>query len=89
VTVVSDSGGIEAGLFGAEASGATLLFDAQGGLLFSGGITASRGHAGENAGENAVVSLINGERAPLSRTFVFGCSFRAREQKGNQAPCPR
>jgi len=43
VNVVPDVDGIEARRFGAETSGHTFLFDSKGGLLFNGGITASRG----------------------------------------------
>jgi hypothetical protein len=51
VTVVDDPGGKEAASFGALASGQTMLYDAAGKLQFNGGITASRGHSGDNAGE--------------------------------------
>jgi hypothetical protein len=76
VTVVSDIDGVEARRFGAETSGHTLLFDRDGRLLFSGGITQSRGHAGENAGERAIVALVNNRAAERVATFVFGCSLR-------------
>ncbi|MEY2439021.1 MAG: hypothetical protein QOI34_406, partial [Verrucomicrobiota bacterium] len=55
VTLVADLNGVEARRFGAETSGQTLLFDSTGRLLFHGGITESRGHAGGNAGENAII----------------------------------
>jgi hypothetical protein len=75
VTVLSDVDGAEAQRFGAETSGHTLLFDAGGHLLFSGGITQSRGHSGDNTGESAIVSLVNNHAAEQTRTFVFGCSL--------------
>ena len=53
VRVLKDPGGKEAALFGALASGQTMFFDAGGKLQFSGGITASRGHSGDNAGARA------------------------------------
>lgn len=84
VTVLSDTDGVEVRLFGAETSGHALLFDAAGRLLFSGGITSSRGHAGDNAGESAIVSLINGGNAARSTAFVFGCSLTGHLEKGNQ-----
>jgi hypothetical protein len=68
VTVVRDDDGREARRFGVEASGETLLYDADGSLLFSGGITAARGHAGDNAGRTELVSLLNHE--PSSRTNI-------------------
>jgi hypothetical protein len=82
VTVLSDVDGAEAGLFGAETSGHTLLFGANGEQLFSGGITASRGHAGDNAGEDAIASLINNGKPARRSTLVFGCSLASRAAKG-------
>jgi|SRR5665213_198185 len=75
VTVHEDSDGKQARLFGAETSGYVLLYDTHGQLLFKGGITGSRGHAGDNAGENAIVSLLAGEKASLKQTPVYGCSL--------------
>ena len=75
VGVQLDPDGAEAHRFGAESSGYLVLYSAVGKLLFSGGITAARGHAGDNAGENAVVALLNGQNAELKHTDVFGCSL--------------
>lgn len=75
VAVLSDIDGVEAKRFGAETSGHTMLFNPSGRLLFSGGITESRGHAGGNAGESAIVSLVNTHTADRATTFVFGCSL--------------
>jgi hypothetical protein len=75
VTVLSDPDGIEARRFGAETSGHTVLFASDGRLLFSGGITQSRGHAGDNAGASAIVSLVRDQKAAHATTFVFGCSL--------------
>jgi hypothetical protein len=73
VTVFSDMDGAEAHLFGAETSGHTFLYDRNGHLLFTGGITASRGHSGDNVGESALISLINDQPVAQSKTLVFGC----------------
>lgn len=73
VTPVVDAEGAEARRFHAITSGQTLLYGADGRLLFSGGITASRGHSGDNAGRSAVVSLVNTGGAERDETFVFGC----------------
>ena len=81
VTVLSDIDGVEAQRFGAETSGHTFLFDPTGHLLFNGGITASRGHSGDNAGEGAIVSLINNHTSQRKQTFVFGCSFKSQSQR--------
>ncbi|EEF58214.1 hypothetical protein [Pedosphaera parvula] len=75
VTVHEDLDGAQAHLFGAETSGYVLLYDTHGQLLFRGGITGARGHAGDNAGENAVVSLSAGQNVTLKQTPVYGCSL--------------
>jgi hypothetical protein len=89
VTVVSDLDGVEAHRFGAETSGHTLLFDSTGRLLFSGGITESRGHSGDNAGESAIVSLVNNHTANRAKTFVFGCSLFEHGRKKDDLQCSK
>jgi hypothetical protein len=89
VSVLIDIDGVEARRFGAETSGHTLLFDADGRLLFSGGITESRGHAGGNAGENAIVSLAHAQPSDRATTSVFGCSLIERRNKGGKLRCLR
>lgn len=78
VTVTMDIDGVEARYFGAETSGQTLLYDPLGKLLFSGGITGSRGHAGDNSGRDAVVSLLLHGISDDTQTEVFGCSLNDR-----------
>jgi hypothetical protein len=73
--VIRDPGGREAHRFDVEGSGHVLLYASSGKLLFSGGITASRGHEGDNAGRSAVVSLILKGHAAINHTPVFGCSL--------------
>jgi hypothetical protein len=77
VTVLRDNDGVEARRFGVETSGQTLLYDSRGTLIFSGGITGSRGHAGDNAGEAALVALLTRGQADQSGTSVFGCPLFA------------
>jgi hypothetical protein len=72
-TVLRDDDGVEAQRFGVETSGQTLLYDRSGTLIFSGGITGSRGHVGDNAGESALIALISKGEADRSGTSVFGC----------------
>jgi hypothetical protein len=76
-TVLKDEDGLEAQRFGASTSGQTFLYDSRGTLLFSGGITGSRGHAGDNAGRSSIVALLNYQRASSAATNVFGCSLFA------------
>ena len=73
VTVVIDDEGAEADRFDAATSGQCLLYDAGGRLLFSGGITDSRGHYGDNAGQSAIVSFVNSGAAERTESVVFGC----------------
>ncbi len=74
VHVVQDDGGVEARRFGAATSGQTLLYDKGGRLRFSGGITASRGHEGDNAGRTAVESILLKDSG-RSSTPTFGCAL--------------
>jgi hypothetical protein len=73
VQVIADLDAKEARRFSAMTSGHTLLFDRSGQLLFSGGITSSRGHEGENVGRAAVMDLIQGRNSAINATPVFGC----------------
>lgn len=80
VTVHWDENGAEAARFHAATSGQTLLYDPSGHLLFSGGITLSRGHEGDNPGRAELETLLNQADAPpaflrLPTTPVFGCSL--------------
>jgi len=73
VEVFLDHDGVEARRFGAASSGQTLLYDGYGRLIFAGGITAARGHYGDNDGVDAIVSLVNGGSVDGNNTLVFGC----------------
>ena len=75
VTVMADEAGIEALRFHAATSSHTLLYDSEGRLLFSGGITGSRGHSGDNAGRGAIESLVNRSLSGRAETLVFGCTL--------------
>ncbi len=73
VKAVIDDDGTEARRFHATTSGHTFLYDADGRLLFSGGITRARAHSGDNAGRSAIESILNAGVAERSETFTFGC----------------
>jgi len=75
VTVLADPDNREADLFGAQASGQTFLYDAQGQLQFTGGITAARGHSGDNSGRSSIVALVTKQGEAQTQTSVFGCSL--------------
>ena len=86
VAVHTDTNGVQAKLFGAETSGYVLLYDAQGRLLFRGGITGGRGHAGDNAGEDDVGTLLGGEVVHEQQTPVYGCSLLNPERASGGSP---
>lgn len=69
----NDAAGREARLFHTFVSGEALLYDSSGNLRFHGGITNSRGHAGDNPGSSSVEAYLNTGTVPVSRTPVFGC----------------
>ncbi len=71
--VVFDRGGVIAPQFGAATSGAVMVYNAAGHRQFAGGVTASRGHEGSNAGADAVASLLAGRPAPIDSIPAFGC----------------
>jgi hypothetical protein len=87
VKVLSDIDGIEARRFGVKTSGHTLLYARDGRLLFSGGITDSRGHAGDNTGQRAIESLFNDVNPVRASTFVFGCALADRSQERDKKRC--
>ena len=73
VQMVVDEDGAEARRFGAMTSGHVQLYDSEGNLKFSGGITSARSHAGDNAGADAVQSWLRRGTTDRRETFVFGC----------------
>jgi hypothetical protein len=72
---IEDRNGVEVRRFHVATSGQALLYDTTGNLRFSGGITALRGHEGENDGRDAVVSLVTSGLSDRATTPVFGCSL--------------
>lgn len=70
-----DDDGREARRFGARTSGYAELYNAQGELLFQGGVTGSRGHEGDNLGIDQLrISIDTGRRA-AHPSLVFGCAL--------------
>jgi hypothetical protein len=81
VHVFEDRDAAAAKSFGTFTSGQTLLYDSDGRLRFKGGITAFRGHSGDNAGRTAITALLQSEPSGLNfpavvTTPVLGCSLR-------------
>jgi hypothetical protein len=77
--VIEDREGADARLFGAFTSGQTFLYNPGGRLLFNGGITASRGHSGDNIGRDGIVALLHGGTFAQNVTPAFGCSLKGDE----------
>lgn len=62
--------------FGAVTSGHALLYDVEGRLRFSGGLTRARGHAGDSAGLDFLRAWLEHRRPQgLARAPVFGCAL--------------
>lgn len=76
VSIVYDSNGAQADLFGATTSGHVLIYDGRGILQFSGGITASRGHSGDNANFELAKKSIHDRNPKFVTTPVLGCALR-------------
>ncbi len=79
VRIVIDNGGKLARALGAETSGHALLYGADDRLLFSGGITRSRGHEGDNSGRRALSAALGGESSTATNP-VFGCPLFSPEK---------
>jgi hypothetical protein len=73
VELRADRDGVLASQFGVETSGEALLYAADGQLAFQGGITAARGHSGDNAGAESIVQLALGHTPECNSTPVYGC----------------
>ena len=84
VRLVADEDGREAALFGAKTSGQVVLYDPQGHLLFSGGITPARGHVGASDQTRSLAALLQSEtrgriamaNAVRTAGSVYGCRLQ-------------
>ena len=70
-----DVDGVEHRRFKAAVSGEVFLYLPCGDLSFHGGITASRGHVGDNPGRNSIESLLHRQGSSGGSTPVFGCEL--------------
>jgi hypothetical protein len=75
VRVSHDGSGDETRRFGALVSGQTALYDGEGRLVFSGGLTRARGHEGASPGEDLVISAVTGAGTQSGHAPVFGCAL--------------
>jgi hypothetical protein len=79
VQVLADLDGKEAERFGAVTSGQVVLYDAAGALRFAGGLTGSRGHAGDSPGRQRLLSVLRGQEPDRTSSSVYGCPIAAPE----------
>jgi hypothetical protein len=75
VLTLRDDDGVETARFRARTSGEAVLYAQDGRLLFSGGLTASRGHEGDSPGLRRIRSLLRTGSADRNDAPVFGCSL--------------
>lgn len=77
VRIIDDPDGAMARRFGIRTSGHALLIESDGEVLFDGGLTGSRGHAGDNESSAMLRDLLLQRReANEGVRPVFGCAIR-------------
>lgn len=76
-TAIDDRDGALAAKLGLRTSGHVLLFAADGRLRFTGGVTAGRGHQGDNLAGRTLAAMLADAGKPLATTAVFGCPLQA------------
>lgn len=75
VPVLLDGSGELASALGAQTSGHALFVDAAGVIRFHGGLTLARGHRGRSPAQDAILSLLAGQRPAVTTAPVFGCAL--------------
>lgn len=82
VRVRLDPHGRRAAAFGLKTSGHALVYGRDQRLVFSGGLTPSRGHEGACLGRTALIDLVMGRLEPdgVIRTTVYGCVIRSQAE---------
>lgn len=61
--------------YGARTSGQAFLYDVRGKLVFSGGLTDSRGSEGDSAGMSAIRETVSGRKC-TAHAPVYGCAVQ-------------
>ncbi len=85
--ITPDPDGEEARRFGVATSGHVLLFDAQGDLKFSGGLTPGRGQYGNATGRSALLARLVDPSPRGQDEPVFGCPLlNCRSTRGLRQP---
>jgi hypothetical protein len=81
VEVSLDPGGRMGARLGATTSGHVVVYDAEGKLRFSGGITSARGHEGDNIGRDQAIALLGGPGTfSTAVTPTYGCGLGKEER---------
>jgi len=75
--VLVDGGGSVAARLGCLTSGSVVLYGADGVARYWGGITTGRGHAGDNVGSDAILTVVRGDTPAIASAPVFGCPITA------------
>jgi hypothetical protein len=75
VRVIADEDGRESARFAVRTSGTALLYDRDRHLMFSGGLTESRGHEGDSFGQARLIALLEGGVPDRNDSPVFGCAL--------------
>jgi hypothetical protein len=88
LTTWDDNDGELARRFGVRTSGHVLLYDPEGRLLYSGGITPARGHRGDNYGRTAVLAEVLGEPSERRSGPAFGCALFESDPAGTTGARP-
>jgi hypothetical protein len=74
--ILVDTDGRAAKSYGVRCSGQVLVYaSGSGKLVFSGGVTESRGHEGGSRGEDAIIEFANTGKCSIAKTNVFGCAI--------------
>jgi len=89
VSVHADEAGQEAARFGAQTSGQAMLYDVTGRQLFHGGLTISRGHAGDNPGRTMLEKLLVDQSTVVTPTPSFGCPLFTAPATNEEVVCNR
>lgn len=75
--IEADALGVQAQRYGVHTSGQLIVYGADGALAFSGGITPSRGHEGDNAGKDRLLGVLNATSSRMPEAPVYGCRLPA------------
>lgn len=70
-----DTGGTEQALFHAKISGEVFAYSPTGVLIYHGGVTASRGHEGDNPAKSQLMARLNDPTLEPIELAAFGCTL--------------